>query len=40
VHPGIFERRRGVLRTQSLQAPGLGHQVERIPRPIFQPRWR
>jgi len=36
VHPGIFSRKGGVLRTDTLQGPGLGHQVERIARPLFQ----
>lgn len=36
VHPGIFERRDGVLHTESLNGPGLGHRIEEIPREIFR----
>ncbi len=35
VHPRIFTVRNGVVHTDTLRGPGLGYQVERIPRPIF-----
>ncbi len=37
-HPGIFSRRDGVARTETLRGPGLGYQIERIDRPIFRMR--
>ncbi|HEX9115840.1 MAG TPA: enolase C-terminal domain-like protein, partial [Anaerolineae bacterium] len=36
VHPAIVEVRDGVAPTASLRGPGLGYQVQRIPRPIFR----
>jgi hypothetical protein len=38
VHPGIVQVRNGVAWTETLQGPGLGYQVEKIRRPIFQAR--
>jgi len=37
VHPGIFRRREGVLRTRSLRGPGLGYQSEKIQRKLPEP---
>lgn len=37
VHPGIFQRREGMLDTSSLQGPGLGYQMERIQRDLPPP---
>ncbi|MCD6289437.1 MAG: hypothetical protein J7M34_02955 [Anaerolineae bacterium] len=36
VHPGIFSRRGGVVRTDTLRGPGLGYQIEKIDRAIFR----
>jgi L-alanine-DL-glutamate epimerase-like enolase superfamily enzyme len=30
VHPGLCRRRDGILRTESLQGPGLGYQIDRL----------
>ncbi len=35
VHPNIFNRRGGMVRTSSLRGPGLGYRVAEIPRRIF-----
>ena len=35
VHPGVFYRRDGMVRTESLRGPGLGYRINEIPRAIF-----
>ena len=35
-HAGIFHRANGQLSTATIQGPGLGYQIERIPRDIFK----
>jgi len=37
VHPGLFQRREGVLDLSSLSGPGFGYQVERIARTLPAP---
>jgi len=36
VHPDVFTRRDGKVRTHSLRGPGLGYRINEIPRPIFR----
>jgi L-alanine-DL-glutamate epimerase-like enolase superfamily enzyme len=35
VHPDLFNRRDGLVRTHSLKGPGLGYRIKEIPRTIF-----
>jgi L-alanine-DL-glutamate epimerase-like enolase superfamily enzyme len=36
IHPGLFTRRNGCVKTESIQGDGLGYQVEKIEREIFR----
>jgi len=40
VHPGIYERRNGVLNLRSLRGPGLGYRVEEISRELPGPEFQ